>query len=61
VKDANKMKSQFAGMVPEDEHSLRQVTGVGKVFAGLLAFVNTRSAHRGKTTEIEVESELNNS
>jgi hypothetical protein len=61
VKAANEIKSQFAGMVPEDEQSLLQVTGVGKVFADLLAFVNTRSAHRGETTEIEAESELTNS
>jgi hypothetical protein len=61
VKAANEIKSQFAGMVPEDEHSLLQITGVGKVFADLLAFVNTRSAHRGETTEIEVENVLINS
>lgn len=47
VKAANEIKSQFSGMVPEDEHSLLQITGVGKVFSDLLAFVNTRSAHTG--------------
>jgi hypothetical protein len=45
VKAANEIKAQFQGMVPEDEHSLLQITGVGKVFADLLAFVNTRAAH----------------
>jgi endonuclease III len=45
VKAAQQIQSQFGGSVPEDEHSLLQITGVGKVFADLLAFVNTRSAH----------------
>ena len=47
VKAANEIKSQFSGMVPEDEHALLQITGMGKVFSDLLAFVNTRSAHAG--------------
>jgi endonuclease III len=49
VKAANEIKAQFQGMVPEDEHSLLQITGVGKVFADLLAFVNTRAAHSQAT------------
>jgi len=45
VKAAQEIKSRFGGVVPEDEHSLLQITGIGKIFADLLAFVNTRSAY----------------
>jgi endonuclease III len=45
VKAANEIKSQHGGLVPEDEFSLLQITGIGKTFADLLAFVNTREAH----------------
>lgn len=46
VKAAQEIKTRFGGIVPEDEESLLQITGIGKVFADLLAFVNKRSAHR---------------
>lgn len=45
VKAAKEIKTRFGGIVPEDEHSLLQITGIGKCFADLLAFVNTRKAH----------------
>jgi hypothetical protein len=45
VKAAQELKSRFGGVVPEDEHSLLQITGIGKIFADLLANVNTRSAY----------------
>jgi endonuclease III len=50
VKAANEILSQFNGQVPEDVNCLLQITGIGKVFADLLAFVNTRKAH---ATEID--------
>lgn len=51
VKASNEIISQFSGVVPEDQHSLLKITGVGKVFADLLAFVNTKSAHARKPQE----------
>jgi endonuclease III len=45
VKAALEIRSQHRGLVPEDEFSLLQITGIGKTFADLLAFVNTREAH----------------
>lgn len=45
VKAAQEIKSQFGGVVPESEHLLKQLTGVGPVIADLLAFVNTRARH----------------
>mmetsp|Transcript_28489 Transcript_28489/g.28848 ORF Transcript_28489/g.28848 Transcript_28489/m.28848 type:complete len:140 (+) Transcript_28489:579-998(+) len=45
VKAAQEVKSRHGGIVPEDEFSLLQITGIGKTFADLLAFVNTREAH----------------
>jgi endonuclease III len=45
VKAAKEILTQHGGTVPEDEHSLLRITGVGKVFADLLAFVNTREKH----------------
>jgi endonuclease III-like uncharacterized protein len=50
VKAAQEVKSRFGGVVPEDEHSLLQITGIGKIFADLLAFVNTRSAYIEETS-----------
>ena len=45
VKAAHEIKSQHGGLVPEDEFSLLQINGIGKTFADLLSFVNTREAH----------------
>lgn len=45
VKAAKEIETDFHGIVPEDETSLLRITGVGKVFADLLAFVNTREIH----------------
>ncbi|KAG7361578.1 DNA glycosylase [Nitzschia inconspicua] len=45
VKAAQEIQSRFQGEVPEDEFSLSQITGIGKCFADLLAFVNTRKKH----------------
>lgn len=50
VKAAQEIKSRFGGVVPEDDHSLLQITGVGKIFADLLAFVNARSAYIEETS-----------
>jgi endonuclease III len=46
VKAAQEIETEFQGVVPEDETSLLRLTGVGKVFADLLAFVNTREIHQ---------------
>jgi endonuclease III len=46
VKAAKEIETEFKGVVPEDETSLLRLTGVGKVFADLLAFVNTREIHQ---------------
>lgn len=46
VKAAKEIETEFHGRVPEDETSLLRLTGVGKVFADLLAFVNTRKIHQ---------------
>jgi endonuclease-3 len=43
---AQEIMSRHGGIVPEDECSLLQITGIGKTFADLLAFVNTRETHR---------------
>ena len=45
VQAAKEIKSRFQGCVPEDEPSLSQITGIGRCFADLLAFVNTRDMH----------------
>lgn len=45
VKAAQEVRSKFDGIVPEDEKSLLELTGIGAVFADLLAFVNTRAAY----------------
>ena len=44
VQASKQIVTQFGGIVPEDEHSLLQIIGIGKTFADLLAFVNTRKA-----------------
>lgn len=49
VKAAQEIQSRFGGKVPEDELSLSQITGIGKCFADLLAFVNTRKKHEEAT------------
>lgn len=48
VKAAQEIQTRFGGKVPEDEWSLSQITGIGKCFADLLAFVNTREKHNEK-------------
>eukprot|EP00980_Cylindrotheca_fusiformis_P005085 scaffold1080_cov195-Cylindrotheca_fusiformis.AAC.3 len=45
VKSAQEIISRFKGKVPEDEKSLLELTGIGKVFADLLGFINTRQAY----------------
>jgi len=45
VKAAQEIQSRHGGIVPEDEFSLLQITGIGKTFADLLAFVNKRETH----------------
>ncbi|VEU43383.1 unnamed protein product [Pseudo-nitzschia multistriata] len=46
VKAAQELLERHRGIVPEDECSLLKITGIGKTFADLLAFVNTREAHK---------------
>ena len=46
VKAAQEIQTMFGGKVPEDELSLTKLTGIGKCFADLLAFVNTRKKHQ---------------
>jgi hypothetical protein len=46
VKAAREIVSQFNGEVPERKDHLLTLTGIGPVFADLLAVVNTRSMHR---------------
>lgn len=45
VQAAQEIKTRHGGVVPEDEQSLLQITGIGKVFADLLSFVNRRTAY----------------
>jgi endonuclease III len=52
VKAAQQIKTRFGGKVPEDEKSLLELTGIGKVFADLLAFINTREAHGLEMKEV---------
>lgn len=51
VKAAQEIQSQYGGIVPEDEFSLLQITGIGKTFADLLAFVNTREMFQRISSE----------
>ena len=56
VKAAQEIQTLFGGIVPEDELSLTKITGIGKCFADLLAFVNTRKQHeviRAQATQEE--------
>ena len=46
VKAAQEILTLFDGKVPENELALTQITGVGKCFADLLSFVNTRNQHK---------------
>lgn len=45
VKATKEIKVNYNGVVPEDKKSLLNITGIGRVFADLLATVNTRNAH----------------
>ena len=45
VKAAQEIRSNYRGIVPEQEFQLRQLTGIGPVMSDLLAFVNTRKVH----------------
>lgn len=60
VKAAREIQVNYNGIVPEDEASLLQITGVGKVFADLLAFVNTRKAHESVITQCTSTPEPSN-
>ena len=42
---AQEIQTRFGGIVPEDEHSLLQIRGIGPVFADVLAFCNTTNVH----------------
>ena len=50
VKAAQEIKSRHGGIVPEDELSLLQITGIGKTFASLLHSVNNRKTHEDLAT-----------
>eukprot|EP00536_Pseudo-nitzschia_multiseries_P011600 jgi/Psemu1/308378/fgenesh1_kg.405_\ len=60
VKAAQELLERHGGIVPEDEFSLLQITGIGKVFADLLALVNTREAHE-KVAENDKDQNLHTS
>lgn len=49
VQAANEIVSRFDSQVPESESSLMTITGIGPVFADLLATINTRAAHRQRS------------
>jgi hypothetical protein len=56
VKAAQELKVRYGGRVPEDEYSLKQITGIGPVLADLLAFVNTRARHGKASSEQQKEN-----
>lgn len=47
-KASNEILNQFSGIVPENEADLKRITGIGPVFADLLAFVNTTELHQSR-------------
>jgi hypothetical protein len=53
VKAAQEINTRFGGKVPEDEWSLSKITGIGKCFADLLAFVNTRQKHEADSSGVQ--------
>ena len=46
VKAAQEIKIRHGCIVPEREHALKRITGIGPVLADLLAFVNTEAVHK---------------
>lgn len=46
VQAAKEIITQFNGQVPESECNLMKITGIGPVFADLLATINTKAAHQ---------------
>ena len=53
VQASKQIITHFGGVVPEDEHSLLKIVGVGKTFADLLAFVNTRKAWANQASDLQ--------
>jgi endonuclease III len=52
VQAANEIVDQCGGQVPESESSLIKVTGIGPVFADLLATINTRAEHQKRRGDL---------
>jgi endonuclease-3 len=52
VQAANEIVDQYSGQVPESESSLMKVTGIGPVFADLLATINTRAEHQKRRGDL---------
>ena len=53
VEASKQIITHFGGVVPEDEHSLLKIVGIGKTFADLLAFVNTRKAWANPVSNLQ--------
>lgn len=45
VKAAKEVCSRFGGTVPQTQHGLKELTGIGPKLADILAFVNSRKAY----------------
>ena len=50
VKAAYEIKTRFRGVVPESEHGLKMITGVGPKLAGVLHRINRRKDHEESNT-----------
>lgn len=53
VQAANEIRTRYGGHVPEEEHELKKLSGIGPVLADVLAFVNTRAMHIRRRKERE--------
>ena len=54
---AHEIQTRFGGIVPEDEHSLLQIRGIGPVFADVLAFCNTPQVHLTKNQKLQEQEQ----
>ena len=59
VQAAQEIQIRFGGQVPETEHLLKQITGLGPVLSDLLAFVNTRKRHKEREEQQRQQGEPN--
>jgi adenine-specific DNA glycosylase len=56
VQSAKEIQTRFGGEVPEDESALKDITGIGPVFANILATINTRAVHKARR-KLQVDSQ----